>query len=273
MLVTLLTICVVVFIYLHIVFHWKTSNDLEVFDMEGLPDKKRLEELCNLRQPLLFDYDNEAYAKCAPTMLAESIFDLNVVDPSNVAVPLKPAIALPLFKKSNYYTVNNQTFLKDSMLRRVYEQNDSPLRPPMTVHSKYDLMFGGKDATTPLKYTDCCRNYFMVNEGEMEVKLAVPNSDRFLNVKKDYVKQEFYSETDAWGEQNKVKFLTLKVKKGQLFYLPAYWWYSFKLSEECFVCSFSYKTAMNVVATLPDTVLGIMQRQKTKMVSAKKIIV
>ena len=58
MLVTLLTICVVVFIYLHVVFQWKTSNDLEVFDMEVLPDKKRLEELCNLRQPLLFEYHN-----------------------------------------------------------------------------------------------------------------------------------------------------------------------------------------------------------------------
>ena len=273
MLVTLLTICVVVFIYLHVVFQWKTSNDLEVFDMEVLPDKKRLEELCNLRQPLLFEYHNEDFMKCSPTTLAESVFELNVVDPSNVAVPLKPVLALPLFKKSKYYTANNHAFLKDSLLRRVYEQNDSHLKPPMTVQTNYDLIFGGKDATTPLKYTDCCRNYFMVNEGEVEVKIATPNSDRFLNVKKDYFKQEFYSETDPWAEQSKVKFLTLKLKKGQLFSLPAYWWYSFKLSEECFVCCFCYKTAMNVVATLPDIVLGIMQRQKTKMVCAKNIIV
>ena len=53
-----LIFCVVLFIYLHIHFHLKTSNDLEVYEIDQ-PSKDKLEEVCDLRQPVLFDYANE----------------------------------------------------------------------------------------------------------------------------------------------------------------------------------------------------------------------
>ena len=49
--------CAVLFLYLHIQFHLKTSNDLEIYDMDE-PSKDKLEEVCDLRQPLLFNFDN-----------------------------------------------------------------------------------------------------------------------------------------------------------------------------------------------------------------------
>lgn len=271
MLITIFTILVVVFVYLHVVFHLRTSNDLEVYEMEVLPDKTKLEDLCNLRQPLVFDYCNDEFLKC--TQLKENAFDLNVVDPSNVAVPLSAEKSLDLFSKSLHYTENNAEFLKDSMLSRVYEHNDYPLRPPMVSNIRYDLIFGGKGATTKLKYSDCYRNYFYVVDGEVEVKIAPPRNSRFLNTQKDYLRGEFYSNMNAWlsasNEYAKVKCLTLKLQKGKLLFLPAYWWYSFKF-EGGVVCAFHYKTMMNMVATLPDIVLGVMQRQNTKMIVANK---
>ena len=39
-------------IYLYTcIFHFKTSNDLEVYDID-VPSKEKLEELCDLRQPI-----------------------------------------------------------------------------------------------------------------------------------------------------------------------------------------------------------------------------
>jgi hypothetical protein len=277
MLITVFTILVVVFVYLHVVYHLKICNDLEVYEIETLPDKAKLEDLCNLRQPLVFEYTNDEFMKCTPSQLTHNAFDMNVVDSSNVSVPLSMEKANALFKKSPYYTENNSDFLKETMLHRIYEQNDFPLRPPMVALIKYDLIFGGNEAATKLKYTDHYRNYFMVVDGEVEVKLAPPRNDRFLNTQKDYNRNEFYSTMNPWGdppksqEFAKVKFLTLNLKKSQTLYVPAYWWYSFKLLNDGVICSFHYKTFMNLVATLPDMIVGVMQRQNTKLVVAKPL--
>jgi hypothetical protein len=50
--------CLVLFIYLHIQFHLKTGEDLEMYEIEQ-PSKDKLEEICDLRQPAIFDFDCE----------------------------------------------------------------------------------------------------------------------------------------------------------------------------------------------------------------------
>ena len=54
----LLIFCLVLFIYLHVYYHIKTSDDLEVYEIDQ-PSKDKLEEICDLRQPVIFDYPNE----------------------------------------------------------------------------------------------------------------------------------------------------------------------------------------------------------------------
>ena len=49
--------CLVLFLYLHIQFHLKTSNDLEMYEVDQA-SKDKLEEVCDIRQPVLFDFDN-----------------------------------------------------------------------------------------------------------------------------------------------------------------------------------------------------------------------
>ena len=53
-----LIFCIVLFFYLHIYFQLKTSNDLEVFEIEQ-PAKEKHEEICDLRQPILFPFNND----------------------------------------------------------------------------------------------------------------------------------------------------------------------------------------------------------------------
>ena len=50
--------CLVLFIYLHIQFHLKTGEDLEMYEVDE-PSKEKLEEICDIRQPVLFDFDNK----------------------------------------------------------------------------------------------------------------------------------------------------------------------------------------------------------------------
>ena len=48
--------CLVLFMYLHVQFHLKTGEDLEMYEVDQ-PSKDKLEEICDLRQPVLFDFD------------------------------------------------------------------------------------------------------------------------------------------------------------------------------------------------------------------------
>ena len=71
---------IVLFLYLHIFFHLKTSNDLVIYDIET-PSKDKLEEICDLRQPVIFPfYNEEILEKCSRQMLSIShgVFDVKL---------------------------------------------------------------------------------------------------------------------------------------------------------------------------------------------------
>ena len=55
---TLFIFFIVLFFYIHILFQLKTSNDLEVYDL-NLSSKDNFEEVLNLRQPFVFIVENE----------------------------------------------------------------------------------------------------------------------------------------------------------------------------------------------------------------------
>ena len=57
-LINLFIFCLVLFFYIHIIFNYKKSNDLEVYEIEE-PSKEKLEEICDIKQPILFNIYNE----------------------------------------------------------------------------------------------------------------------------------------------------------------------------------------------------------------------
>jgi hypothetical protein len=129
----------------------------------------------------------------------------------------------------------------------------------------YDILFGSIGCSTRLEYSTYYRNYFYVSEGSVTIKLSPPRNNKYLDVKKNYAKDEYYSTIDVWKHvPEKVKFLEIKVSKRQMLFLPAYWWYSIQFGKNACVCTLQYKTVMNVIATLPDLCIGILQRQNTK---------
>jgi hypothetical protein len=50
--------CIILFLYLHIQFHLKTHDDLEIYEIDQA-SKDKIEEICDLRQPVLFDCDED----------------------------------------------------------------------------------------------------------------------------------------------------------------------------------------------------------------------
>ncbi len=265
-LLTLLTICVVVVIYMHVVYQLKTSNDLELFELDT-PIKSKLEEVCNLRQPLLFPYSENDINQLNPSKLLEyKAFDVTVYDSSYNSSVISLNRAFQLFDKKNYFSNRNSDFLNETMLSRYFINTDAYLRPPMVSSISYDILFGAAGSTTQLEYSTQHRNYMYVSNGNVIVKLTPPRNEKYLDVEKDYAKEQYYSKVHPSNNSlDKVKFLEITLSKGQMLFIPAYWWYSVKFEKDACLCTLQYKTVMNIIATLPDICIGILQRQNTKI--------
>jgi hypothetical protein len=264
-LVSLLTICTIIVLYIHIVHQLKTSDDLELFELDT-PSKNKLEEVCDLRQPLLFSYNEEHINQCILSKCMEyKAFDIVIYDSNYNPFQSSLEKAMKLIEDNKYISLHNSTFLNETMMYRYYSETDEYLRPPMVSSITYDILFGSVDCNTQLEYSTHYRNYLYVTEGSVNIKLTPPRNSKYLDVKKNYATETYYSTIDVWKHiPEKIKFLEIKVNKGQMLFIPAYWWYSIQFEKDACVCTLQYKTVMNIVATLPDLFMGILQRQNTK---------
>jgi len=289
-----LIFCIVLFFYLHIYFHLKTNNELEIYKIPQ-PTKKQFEEICDLRQPVLFEY-NDGSHKLEQECNMENIYknysgfdvkirnlnkdnntnnkddannkdddnnkDTNNKDDANnkddmysIITYKKAKELIEKYKDANYLFENNSDFLEETELIKMYKLNDKFLKPYMNLSCDYDILFASKDTKTPFKYEMNYRNYFLVTEGEIQVTLAPPKNTKYLHMEQDYKNMEFRSPVNPWNVQeqyesdfSKIKCLDTTVKKGQILYVPAFWWYSIKFGENTTVCSFKYRTYMNTLA-------------------------
>lgn len=278
---------IVLFFYLHIMFHHKTSNDLEVFQINN-PSKEEFEELCDQRNPLIFNYEHNLNNVFNRSYLLEnfSSFDLNVCNlkdnsSNNIYLPLSLKKTNELFlkdKELSYISENNSDFLKETNIEKELKLNNKLLIPRMNALTKYDLLMAPDNSYTKLKYNLSYRNYFYVAEGNVSIKLTIPNNKKYLNIQKDYDNFIFYSDIDLWNIteenkdlNNKIKSLDIELNKGQFIYIPAYWLYSFKFKNNAILCNIEYKPFMNVLAILPDISLSMIQKTNIKIKSTDTI--
>jgi len=244
-------------------FHLKTGDDMDVYET-SIVSKSKLEEVCNLRQPVLFNYTNNLIHQCTLAVIKEyGAFDVHIYDETYVGVSIPLEKANKIMKKKKYATYQNDSFLIETNLKKCFTEMDVLLRPPMVSSIHYDLLFGSEGYTTRLKYTNKYRNYMIVTEGTATLKLTPPRNTKYLEEVKMYDEPDFYTSISPWKEVKRVKFLDVTLSKGKLLFIPAYWWYSIRLEKDACVCMFSYKTFMNSLATLPDSIRQMLQKQNT----------
>ena len=281
--------CIVLFLYLHIHYHLKTSEDLEVYTIER-PSKEKLEEICDIRQPVIFDFKNDRLLEsCNLGTLDDNYgaFDIQVRDVTNkddnieLYLPFLLKEAINIFKddkNEKYISEKNQDFLKETGAVKNYSYNDAFLRPPLVSKCIYDLMTGSLGSKTPLRYDLNYRNYYYVTSGKINIKLIPPHSSKYLYPIKDYDNFEFRSPVNVWDVQqeykadfDKIKVLDVTLNKGEIIFIPAYWWYSIEYKKLSSICTFKYRTFMNVLAISPELVLTMLQGQNIKRDIVKKV--
>tara|TARA_Y100000389_G_C17417228_1_gene494474 strand:+ start:127 stop:990 length:864 start_codon:yes stop_codon:yes gene_type:complete len=282
-LITIVIFCIVLYVYLRIYFHIKISNDLEVYEIEQ-PSKNKLEEICDLKQPIVFKHFNtELIDACNIQNISTQYhaFDVNVrgKDSDELYASLTLNKSVKLFKKDKnniYFTENNMEFLNDTGLKKIYNHNDAIFRPFLVINCKYDFLFGS--GHTPLRYNINYRNYFYVTNGKITIKLCSPKHTKHLYKINDYENLEFRSPINPWNpdkkhknDYDKIKFLEFTAEKGTVIHIPPFWWYSIKFEPDSFVSTFQYKTLFNFIAMAPQYCMSVLQSQNIKLKIIKKL--
>tara|TARA_B110000008_G_C16932146_1_gene549169 strand:+ start:598 stop:1461 length:864 start_codon:yes stop_codon:yes gene_type:complete len=280
-LINLLILCIVLFLYIHIYNQIKTSNYLEVYEIDNI-SKDKFEELCDLKQPLLIDNINILNFDIPYVKDNYGSFDLKVItkESSDMFLPMKLVTAVDLFDKdssANYISQNNKEFLEETSLIKEFHLNDLFLRPVGTSSIEYDILLGSINSYTPLSYNLNCRNYYSVLTGSVEITLCPPKDYKYLYVNKDYENFKFTSSVDILNPQDeyksdfdKVKFMKVILEPNKLLQIPAYWFFSIKILEsDTLISNFKYTTYMNSLAMSPELFIKFLQNNNIKRNLAK----
>ena len=162
----------ILFIYIHIYFQLKTSNDLEIYEIDHA-SKDKMEEICDLRQPVLFDFNSEKITQYSNKEYISNNYNAfeikirNVKDESTdieILIPLPLHSAIKLFDNDtneSYYSENNGEFLQETGIIKHFQYNDEFLRPYLVSNCNYDILIGSNNTTTPFRYELNYRNYFL----------------------------------------------------------------------------------------------------------------
>lgn len=277
----IITFCIVLFIYIHINYQLSTSNDLEIFELENPWSKEILDNICYNKQPIRFNFSNDEIIKNINLSFIEqqyNAFDIkirNIKDNDNkLHLPFSVGEISKLFENDTegiYITENNEDFLNETALMKIFKHNDNNLRPPWVSNCKYDFISGTKNSIIPLQYKISYRNFIMVTEGNITIKLISPDYTKYLHLDKDYENFYFYSPINCWNTQkeylidfNKVKSLEINLNQGDIVYIPSYWWYSIKFNQISSLATFYYSTYANTIAILPDLFINFLQNQNIK---------
>ena len=268
MILSLFIFTLTILLYLYILYQWKHSDVLEVFEMDHVENHAHLQDACELRQPLLFLLNDPLLAPITSAAAMKHV-DIAVRDvrdycttPSGTTLdPVEMSMerglrfldASPPF----YFSEGNAAFMKESGLLRGGLAHESWLKPHFTVSKEYDVLFGAASVKTPFRYHTQSRRFLWAWQGESRV-LLVPHRS-MTNVVRDFEFYEFYS-TDTTPPEKTVEVI---VPEGHVLFVPAYWWYSIEFpttSSRMLQCS--YMTAMNVVAHSWDLARHWLQQQR-----------
>jgi len=280
--------CLVLFIYLHVQFHLKTGEDLEMYEVDQ-PSKEKLEEICDIRQPVLFNFDCQTIIDTSSKSYITKNYNAFEVKIRNIKetdsntelyIPLPLHAADKLFNEdtnSSYLSENNSDFLEETGVGKNLKYNDEFLRPYMVSNCNYDIMMGSANVCTPFRYEINYRNYYLLTEGSAQIKLTPPHNIRYLYPNYDYENFEFRSPVNPWTPQpkyiadfDKMKCLEFTLTPGKTLYIPAYWWYSIKFNKNSSISCFNYRTYMNNIAISPYIGMHALQIQNIKRNVVKK---
>jgi hypothetical protein len=280
--------------YFHIHNQLKRNEDLEISEMDYY-DNESLQEVCELKQPILFEYksvNGEFFRDVnLDVLFSNRLQEIKIKDssdyfseegtPEYILFSYQSANSLLISDtKHRYFSENNETFIEETGIVNLFSENNLFLKPSFTINSKYDFIIGSANVALPLRYHTHARQYLCVSSGKVHVKMTPWKSKKYLYPIKDYETYEFRTRVNPWSpqseyadEMSKLRFLEFDIYAGYVLYVPPYWWYSIKFtdSKDNLVTVFSYDNAASFTTNVPNYLMYYLQQSNiTKTIKKKE---
>jgi len=194
--------------------------------------------------------------------------------------------------RSHFFIQNNDEFIEQSNLKDKIRELIDPLFKPyysFIINTKYDIILGSKNVELPLRFHTVYRHFIIVAKGSIHVKMTPHKHTKYLNGKYDIENFDHYCPYNVWFDkpaspvdeshpsntllieteeerkriQEEVPFIEFDVSQGNVLFVPSYWWYSIRFSNEqdTILLTTTYHDGMNVLAHSPDWVRYYIHQQ------------
>jgi hypothetical protein len=255
----LILFSIILFTYIHLQHQLKTGEDMDVFEYEYV-SASGLQEITQYKQPVLFSLqlpslrDNPHLDPLQVKDIRE-YFKPNSTSVESISLSQKSARGLlDTDSKSLFYSDRNQMAIaKSETWTKWFETMDPFLQPSFTIYKEYDVLYGSQKSHTITIFHRESHVYIYLpqetNQSPIRVKMTPWSSRTFLDHESDYTYYEFWSKTNLFEKNERIRCLDFIVKPGYVLYIPPYWFYSIEYQNKTSeVCMTKYTTGANLLA-------------------------
>ena len=256
---------------MHIRYHLKINNDIDIFTVNERR-KENIEEICKLKQPFKFLYNNDQLIKFTEFSSLFKNYGKNNVNVKKYnddeVLPIKLETLKELLIKdgsNNYISINNMQFLQETNLNKHFEK-DITIKPNLVSNTKYDLVLGKKNVSTKLKYELYYRSFLYVTHGKCKIKLFSPQNKNNFQIEKNYEIMEYYVNKNPFLDNMEgYSGCEITLNPGEILFIPPYWFYGLLFEENTTLCCYHYGTYMSNLSLLPEFIKYFFQKQNIKI--------
>lgn len=256
MLADLILFICIFFIYIHFLNEWKVCESLELFETD-YTDYYEFLSVCRLKQPFVCKYylHNDDVFNIDWGQLND-IHIYNQNDSSDVMGSYYTLLSL--MDKGKFYTQHNHQAITSSDIYDTLTANSDFIKPISNIHTSYDIFIGSNGVTTTLQYHNCSSMFLLGMKGSQTIRMYPWSSIQRDNI--DFMNYEFTSNKEVWNEPIE-NMIEIDLRKGELLFVPPYWWYSCKHGHQSHLLSISYISLINSITHIPYKVQSFIQQQ------------
>ena len=288
---------ILLFVYVHIRYHIRPGTEPIIYELTD-PSRALLHDTIHHKQPVKFSTSlgDEIGLEWGQIVRTHSTYHVNVSGDGGATVVEMPVVGLregvdgegvgvggdgdDTTTPTNHHHLlyGNERFIAETSLVEKFTNVSHLLRPHMMTRATYDLIgsVGSGDTDQPTRTPHAHTHtvptassahitYLICTAGSVNVRLC---SGKYTSrICRNASLAEKISHLSFWDNSGNIVNEELLaqidtqdtvVGPGYAIAIPAHWWYSLELSPDTSVAMLRYRSAMNELASLPETVRAMV---------------
>lgn len=227
----------------------KTATDENVYEID-YTNRNNLSEMCELRQP--FTFKLEKNIDINHNVIEGTGTPLNILKSKAIVIKKKEKEkeGIPEETMTKIYSEYNSKLVTNDNIINELKSIEEQIIPEFTCNNSYDVIVSDDQFKSPITSNFNFRNFFLVTEGSIKIRFMSHKHNNKFDNDIDYELMQNVSSYDVWENPDKLHVSEISATKGDMIYIPPFWWYSIHYIEPTVIVKYQYRTIMNIVCNL-----------------------